>query len=300
VNPQRKKIIFISGLFFAVLLGLRNEVLVAESLDSQDLDSQDLYTQALDSQAKSTNNEAEKFFLKGESYLRGSAGEISYPLAIKFFKKSAELHSTKAQEKLIWLSTYLPNEPSLKKRYRRELQAAKENDIAAQYAVAEMCEFGLGAELNLERAIYWYKVSASNNYGKAQNRLGELYASGTLKEEQAVNENQAFLWIQAAAENNQAEAQFKLAEYYRLGKEGVLTANQEQAFLWYKKSAENGHIMGQMQTAHMLKEGEGITQNYEQALYWYEKALEQKHEPAKEQVREVNTLLDDLFLKNFK
>lgn len=243
---------------------------------------------------------AEVFFKLGESYLKASSGSRSYPLIIQNFQHAADLGHVKAQEKLAWLNSYLPNELSLEKRYRRELQTAKTDNAAAQFLVGEMCEFGLGVERNIERAIFWYKKSAEQNYGMAQNRLGELYTNGTIKEESANDAKQAFLWIESAANNGQAQAQFKLASYYALGFEDIVAVNKETAFYWYQKSAENGHIQGQMQTANMLKIGDGVKQNYEQALAWYEKALAQDYEPAREQVREVNTLLDDIFLKNFK
>lgn len=246
------------------------------------------------------NIDTHNLYMLGESYLKGASVERSYPLAMQYFQQAAEFGHEKAHEKLIWLKSYLPNEPSLQKRYRRELQAAKTESATAQFLVAEMCEFGLGVEPNLERAVFWYKKSAEQNYGQAQNRLAELYSSGVIKEDQAFDNKQAFLWVQAAANNEQAQAQFKLASYYAEGYLGVVDVNKELAFFWFEKSAQNGHIQGQMQTAHMLKNGNGVTQNYEQALYWYEQALAQNYELAREQVREVNNVLDDIFLKNFK
>lgn len=284
-----------------LLLTLLSTASLATTEDiNQSIQTQLAANSELTSSVQQPSSATHNLFMLGEAYLKGTSVERSYPLAMQYFQQAAEFGHEKAHEKLIWLKAYLPNEPSLQKRYRRELQAAKTESPAAQFLVAEMCEFGLGVERNIERAVFWYKKSAEQNYGKAQNRLAELYSSGIIKEDHALDNKQAFLWVQAAANNQQAQAQFKLATYYAEGNSGVVDANKELAFFWFEKSAQNGHIQGQMQTADMLKNGNGVTQNFEQALYWYEQALAQQYEPAREQVKEVNNILDEIFLKNFK
>jgi TPR repeat protein len=250
----------------------------------------------------STNQQSEEqgdaLYKKAEAYLHIAETQNTYGLAIQNYQKASDLGHKQAKAKLAFLKTYLPNELSLKKRYRRELIKAKEGDAQAQYDLAEMCEFGLGVDQNLKRAINWYKAAAVNNHGKAQNRLGDLYLKGLISDQNAVTEMQALQWIQTAAENNQAEAQFKLGSFYLNGEQ--VEKNIDQAFYWFEKSAKNDHIQGKMQTGFMLKTGNGVKRNYEKALFWFEKAAAQGFEPANVQVDEVNTILDDIFLRNFE
>jgi len=253
-------------LFISQLLWISSGLLLAESDFVTKKSTNRMLSDSNDHAAFS--DEAENLYRLAEGYLKGSGGKRSYPLSIQYYEKSADLGHVKAKEKLIWLNSYLPNELSLKRRYRRELQEAKKDNPSAQFLLAEMCEFGLGVNKDIERAIFWYKKSAEKNYGKAQNRLGELYSLGKITENNTEDHHQAFLWIQAAANNEQPQAQYKLATYYEMGTEN-LEINKKSAFIWYLKSAENGHIQGQMKTGQMLKEGECLKQNYGQALYWY-------------------------------
>ncbi len=245
---------------------------------------------------------AKRHFRQAEDYLSGHAGEKSYPLAIKHYQKAQQLGSVKASKKLKWLNGYLMNEPSLKKRYRRDLMLAKEGDKNAQFRVGEMCEYGMGVAPNFKRALFWYKKAASKNSGPAQLRLGQLYSDARIGQDQAVNEQQALMWLKSAADAGQGEAQFKLAQWHQAQAQQAQGNVEElkSAFYWYEKSAQAGLAEAQMQAGLMLKKGEGTAVDYEQALHWFEQASEQGHPSAAEQVKEVNTILDDIFLENFE
>lgn len=244
-------------------------------------------------------NQAQVHYNMAESRLKGSVKLEDYVLAIQEYRKSQLLGSVMASDRLVQLMRTLPADPTLQALYRDKLAKAKEGDVEAQYLVAQMCEFGIGVNADFARAVFWYKQADELDYGAAQNRLAELYTQGLIAIDESVSETRVFEWIQSAAKNNQADAQYKLAKIYRDG--GVLvTQDEAKAFYWYEQAAKNGLAEAQMESGLMLKEGKGVKQDYDKALYWFEQAEKQGYEPAVEQVKEVNTILDDIFLQNFK
>lgn len=240
----------------------------------------------------------DKLYLRAENALREASADQNYAKAIGLYRQASEAGHQRAKERLKWLLGYLPTEPSLSDRYRRELARAKAGHIEAQFLVGEMCEHGIGVEADFKRAMFWYRKAAKANSGDAQNRLGELYANGSIGEADSINDQQALQWIQAAAANGQADAQLKLAQRHLEGQ--GLKKDSQKAFYWFEQAATNGNAYAQMQTAYMLKHGEGVKQDYERALFWFEKAEQQGYAGAQEEVKAVNYILDEIFLENFK
>lgn len=245
-----------------------------------------------------SQQQLDELYLRAENALREASANQNYAKAIELYRQASAAGHQRAQERLAWLLNYLPTEPSLADRYRRELARAKEGHLEAQFLVGEMCEYGIGVEADFKRAMFWYRKAARANSGQAQNRLGELYAYGIIGEADSINEQQVLQWIQAAAANGQADAQLKLAKRHLEGR--GLKKDSQQAFYWFEQAANNGNAYAQMQAGYMLKQGEGVKQDYEQALYWFEKAEKQGYVGAQKEVKAVNYILDEIFLENFK
>ncbi len=288
--------IWVRGCLLFMVAGVYSVQLFAadvENVQEQQKQQQQQNNEVLQAQAI----EARRLYQNGEDALRLASANQFYGYAVQSYEAASALGHQGAKARLEWLATYLPNEPSLKSRYRREMVKAKQGDAEAQYVLGHMCEFGVGVEKNFERALRWYQEAAANDHGKAQNRLGELYAAQEQQGE-AQEQEQALSWIQSAAENNQRDAQFKLGNYYLEGQH--FDKNEQKALEWFKRAAESGHIQAQVKVGFMLKEGQGTKQNYEAALLWFEKAAQQGNTVAGEQVKEVNRILDEIFLKTFK
>ncbi len=234
-----------------------------------------------------------------ESRLKGSVQLADYVFAMQEYRKSQALGSVMAGERVAMLMRSLSTDPTLKEHYRETLIQAKDGDVEAQFLVAQMCEYGVGLQADFSRALFWYKKADEQDHGAAQNRLAELYSEGLIQIDESVSEKQVFKWIQSAANNNQPEAQLKLAAIYMQGNT-LIEKDVFKAFQWYERAAKNGLAEAQMQTGMMLKEGQGVKQDYDKALFWFEKAVAQGYEPAVSQAKEVNTILDDIFLQNFK
>ncbi|MBV7541971.1 tetratricopeptide repeat protein [Acidovorax sp. sic0104] len=89
--------------------------------------------------------------------------------------------------------------------YQWSLRAAAQGDHLAQYSVGYLNETGLGAPQSLSQAQEYYFLSAKQDYGPAQEKLGDIYnATG--------NKNQAEAWYQKAAINNVPSAGTKYAK----------------------------------------------------------------------------------------
>lgn len=251
---------------------------------------------------------AQIHFEKAVSFLKGQGEQQSYFRAIDHFREAHRLKHPDAVTRLNALHYHLLNEPSLKVRYRRALNLAKQGDMNAQYELGQMCEYGLGVAADFERAKAWYEKAAEQNHSAAQNRLATFYTQAFINASKAgasqanssevTSAKDLMQWLKIAAENDQAEAQLSLANFYYQG--DIFEQDFEKAFYWYRRAAENGNAEAQLRAGLMLKNGEGTRQNYELALLWLEKSLQQGHELARPHVVSVNEILDDIFLKNFK
>lgn len=64
-----------------------------------------------------------------------------------------------------------------KEAYKLFMKSAHDG-MVAKFNIGYMYEAGLGVEKNIQTAIYFYKLSASDGYDVAQNNLGNAYLKG--------------------------------------------------------------------------------------------------------------------------
>lgn len=88
------------------------------------------------------------------------------------------------------------------------LPLAETNDLAAQYNIALLLEYGLGVERDLNQAIEWYSRAAESGYASAQVRIGDFYQSGVWGHDRMAD---AIEWYQLAAEQGDDDAIQKLS-----------------------------------------------------------------------------------------
>ena len=102
---------------------------------------------------------------------------------------------------------------------------------------------GIGVNVDIETAIYWYEKAAKKGNAIGQTNLGACYwtkaENGMVK-----NYENAFYWYQKAADQGYAEAQCRLGSCYDQGK-GV-TQDKIKAKFWYKKAADQGHVQARL------------------------------------------------------
>src|SRR5436305_7846672 len=62
--------------------------------------------------------------------------------------------------------------------FNKTKEAAKNEDIDAQYKLAKFYYNGEGTEKNLEKAFYWFQKAAENGDVNAMNNLAACYHNG--------------------------------------------------------------------------------------------------------------------------
>ena len=145
---------------------------------------------------------------------------------------------------------------------------AEDGNIYAQYLLGRMYLTGQGKPQNTEKAIHWFKQSASHGNSRAQCNLGMIYFH-------AENYSQAREWFKQSAGHGNSLAQYYLGRIYLKGL-GV-TANPYEALQWFEASAYKERPRSQTNLGIMYFRGEGVPQDYYQARGWFEKAAEQKN-----------------------
>ncbi len=117
--------------------------------------------------------------------------------------------------------------------------AADQGHADAQFALG-MCYFeGAGVELNVERAVFWFKA-AEQNHCEAQLKLGLGFDNGTGVIVDAVA---ALSWYMKAADQGHLAAQFNVGVCYDNGLGVEQTA--ATAAEWYLRAAEQGDAHAQ-------------------------------------------------------
>lgn len=149
-------------------------------------------------------------------------------------------------------------------------------DYIRDYDYAE----NLFEEGNYEEAFIWYKESASEGYGKAACKLGDLYSTGKGIER---DEEKAFYWYKKGAESGIIEAQYWLGEFYFNGI-GVLR-DLGEGFNWYMKAAEKGDTASMCMIGQFYRNGFYVEQDLSEALKWYRKAAVNGDSYAKTEIR---------------
>lgn len=147
------------------------------------------------------------------------------------------------------------------------MEKAKNNDITSQYFLANMFASGNGAELNDDKAFYWYDKAAKQGYADAQFSLATIYKNSGQME-------QSIIWYKKAAKKNHIESQFCLGNFYLYGF-GV-EQNTKKALYWFQKAAEQNYSIAEIELGNLYAFNGGIEvkQDYEQAIYWYKKAAD--------------------------
>lgn len=115
------------------------------------------------------------------------------------------------------------------------LTLAEQGDARAQFSLGELYHEGLGAEIDIHRAIHWYTLAATQGHVDAQNSLGIIYADG-----HEVNPDflSAIKWYTLAAEQGDPGAQFNLGAIY-LDEPAV--RNPMRTYMWWGIAAYLGN-----------------------------------------------------------
>jgi hypothetical protein len=129
------------------------------------------------------------------------------------------------------------------------LQAAKQGDAKAQFAMAAISYEGWGVPKNEEQAFEWMTKSANQGFVDAQFGLGLMYESGIGVR---IDNEQAVEWYQKAADQGFARAQFNLGTMYSSGL-GV-EKNPILAYQWFFLAASQGDENAQQEQTSLRQQ----------------------------------------------
>jgi TPR repeat protein len=203
-------------------------------------------------------------------------------------------------------------------------ELAEQGDAAAQAALGQRLEAGLGTPRDVDQAEAWYRESAMQGDPLGQFLLAQLYESGDLG---APDHARAAQWYMRAAAQSHPEAQAALARLYETGQGvpqsyrqaadwyllaaaqwdagqryplGAVYAtgrsketSQAEAVKWYRRAAQLGVAEAQFDLGRALELGHGVAQDHDSARGWYREAAAQGHDRAAEALARLGSLDPD-------
>lgn len=193
-------------------------------------------------------------------------------------------------------------------------EAAQKGDSRSQAILGLLYREGLGTQVDLKKAQYWYRKAAPSNEPLAMALMCFGYAFG--EGDIAKEPKKAYELCTQADKQGDLNARYYLANFYSDGmgvtqnKEqgsalfrAVLTEfrsranqgdlisqgrlgwmyqngkgvplNDTEAARWFRKAAEQGEAYAQNNLGVMYQYGKGVSQNDTEAVRWYRKAVEQ-------------------------
>jgi cell division protein FtsZ len=144
---------------------------------------------------------AEDYFAKGDRYYYGTDGRRDLALAIRAYRKAAEMNHAAAQNRLGWIY-----------------------------------EKGEGVPEDVAEAVKWYRKSAEQGYVNAMNDLGYLYREGCGVDQ---DYEAALEWFGKAAAKYDAYAEYNMGQMYENG--WGVDKDEEEAVRWFRRAAARGH-----------------------------------------------------------
>lgn len=148
----------------------------------------------------------------------------------------------------------------------RYLSEPRANKIG-QYCLG-VCYASFGDEYgvkgNQQESFKYFKLSADQNYSKAQVKLSSCYMEGRGVDK---NKEEALKYVILAANQKDADAQDIAGTCYYFG--NVTDVNMQEAFRYFQLSADQGNASGQNNVAFCHQHGYGTEVNVEKALKYY-------------------------------
>jgi hypothetical protein len=141
-------------------------------------------------------------------------------------------------------------------RFQELLIKAKNNDLDAQFSLAQIYLNGMERRPNLKKAIYWLEQSSKMGNVNALLRLGELYWCGSGKMPE--NTAKALSLFKKAAQLGSMKAQYMLGAILATDRK---IYNPVEAFFWYQMAADSGDIEALHNLGVMYCLGEGVNQD---------------------------------------
>ena len=148
------------------------------------------------------------------------------------------------------------------------LKAAESGNTKAQYALADLYNFGKLGDDQRSKAIAWYQKAAAQGHTQAMAELAQLSEFGKVPFD--------FNMLLNAAKADNLDAQWMLAHRYKKGN-GV-AQNDAEAFKWFMKAVEHDGSSRVTQAAYeiglLYEAGRGVPKDIIKARQWFVAAAE--------------------------
>lgn len=150
-------------------------------------------------------------------------------------------------------------------------------------------------EIDLDKAAYWYQLSATQGHGAAQNNLGVCYAKG---EGVTKDLRKAVYWYMKSAQNGDDYGQLNLGNCYRDGVRVKIGSHKETRKIRGHLNSINGekikeyydyntHDFVKIYSVDVDDFETIIPKDIEQAKFWWEKSAAQGNQHAKERLQKI-------------
>ena len=152
----------------------------------------------------------------------------------------------------------------LVERFETILPRAEAGEAAAQYAIGEHYQKGLGVERDPGKAMVWYRRAADQAHAGAQYAIGALYENGEGVRQDFIK---AAEWYELAANmGNHPGAEFALGRMFYRGR-GV-ASDPSEALKWIGRAARQGQPAAQLLMGLIYETGWGVETDLAEAYKW--------------------------------
>lgn len=149
-------------------------------------------------------------------------------------------------------------------------------DRYAQYLIGILYRDGGLLIPDTEKAQHYLELAARQDHVAAQYALGKLLLSDDAETQ---NPAQGFYWLErAAAQSGSDYAAYRLGKEYLSGKNAP--KNPERAAEYVRMAAEQGNPYAQYLLGKLCLSGDGVPQDRDAAYDWFQKAQVQGHDYA--------------------
>lgn len=206
-------------------------------------------------------------------YATGQCVERNRDAAREWFEKVAAKKDANAMAHVAMNVPLEVDDNNDIKTTSRLYDLAKEGVFVAVFRIVNAYEYGICADIDIDKAYKWCVEAAEKGSEMFQLRAGDMCLTGKIH---GKGEEDAYRWYRMAANSKAApaEAYYKLACLYASGR-GVPKDETKAFKLFMKADEENdGYDDAQVAIGDAYCHGAGVAKDIEEALRWYLKAAE--------------------------
>lgn len=238
---------------------------------------------------RAMNNDAQALYKLGVMYENGKGVEEDRKKAMFYYKKSATLGNSEAQNNYGCLLQEESSAESIKKGAKYLKMSAEQGNIhgMANYGVA--LNDGIGTVRNEKLARIYLKKSADLGFPYAQVNYGFGVLNDNDPSHEQIKEGLHYIKLSMSQNFNDAFYTYGIVLYY--GK--VVEQNKPMAMYYFKIAADMGHVQAMNDYAEGYYKGDGVEINKDIALHYYQMAADKGYENAIEMVQVLKNELQN-------